>query len=283
MEDSMFSNIKTNARRLSRAGFYVFVGTISLFSGNRPTSADPLDFKAVPVSEVVSRIDKVFNITLDVKRGIDQSRPITFSVSNPQGKSSLLLAVNSLATAINADYRKEFIISPTADGAPTAAPVIDASDSSVVFDNETQNAAKAIAIVADLDDASVRITSPLQGDVTFSQRKLSLQEAVEQISSQTHTDWNVAYVLTPHTSRTSTAGRVVGYTGEGQPIIEMPNVKFPATPSTTVTEDTPDPNVPTPEQLQDPVFRSAFIRGDVSAMLKFRPKGVPVSGPTSGN
>ncbi len=238
--------------------------------------AATLDFKAVPASDAIAQIDKTFHVTLDVKKGVNLRRPVTFTVENAGDDGALLQAVNSLANAINADYRKVFTITKAADGAAGQDPILDAADAPVVFDRETAQADKAIEIVAGVDDAAVQMPSPLQTVITFSDKKLTAQEAARQIARQTHTVWSVAYVLTPHTDQSSSPGKVIGYTGGGQPIVELPNITF--------RKPKPAPadlNNPTPEQLQDPVFRSAFMRGDRSAMLKFQHGGVPANGPVS--
>lgn len=273
----MLNSTKMASFTLSRTGATAILWYILLFSGYHPVFADPL--KAVPAGDVVNQIDNVFGVTLDVRSGVNLQRQVSVAIPKTQNDTSLLSAVNTIATALNADYRKVFVISFAVGGAPIPTPIIDASGSTVSFDNETQNAANAISTVASLDDATVQTTFPILGSVTFSNRKLGLPDAVRQIEMQTHTQWKVAYVLTPHTSRTSTAGRIVGYSSAGQPIIQMPNVLFPVGPSTASDGasgspddlDSLDPNTATPEQMRQGAYRSAIMRGDISAAVKFQP------------
>lgn len=257
---------KSDCRRRA-AGRRVLAGVSLLFATHGSAAADSLDFKATPLSDAIARIDQAFNVTLDLKGGINPRRTVTFSVANIQDDGALLETVNSLANAINADYRKQFVIIQITDGSKPIDPVIDAADAPVVFDSETQSAAKAIAVVAGVDDASSVIPPHLLGSVTFTGKNLTAREAARQIAQQTHSEWKTAFVLTPHTDRSSPAGKVIGYTPGGRPIIEMQTITFRKTKPAAA-----DSSGQTPETLRDPVYMSAFMRRDKSAMLKFRPK-----------
>lgn len=265
---------KTDHRRSHRIGAAAFAGALCLFAPHSPARAASLDFKATPLDEAIARIDKTFDVTLDVRKGVNLRRTVTFSVANVGDDGARLETVNSLANAVKADYRKVFVITQVTGGMPSPDPVIDAADAPVVFDSATIPADKAIETVAGVDDATAQLPSPLPAVVTFSGKKLTAQEAATQIAHQTHTVWKVAYILTPHTDQSSSPGKIIGYTGGGQPIVELPEITF-RKPKPTGLEG------PTPEQMQDPVFRSAFMRGDRSAMMKFQNGSTPGNQPVS--
>ena len=264
---------ETHTYRLHRIGLPALLGALFVFAAPGSALADSLDFKSTPLSEAAARIGGAFHVKLDLSRGIDPRRSVTFSVLHTEQNGALLEAVNSLANAIGADYRKEFVLSPAPAGLPPAAQVIDAATAPVSFDNETVPAAQAITIVAGVDQASVQVPASVQGTVTFSSKNLTVQDAMRQIAIQTRTQWNVAYTLTPHADGASQSGRVIGHTASGQPIIEIVGVTF------RKATDPAKSDGPTPEDLKDPVFLSAMRRGDRSAMLKFHhdPPSTPPS------
>ncbi|BDI28278.1 hypothetical protein CCAX7_003290 [Capsulimonas corticalis] len=232
------------------------------------SSADTLDFQAASVSEAVSRIDQTFHVTLELKKGVDTRRKVTFSVENPGGDGALLDAVNSLANALNADYQKVFLLTNTAPGAAAQDPAIDAADAPIVFSSRTLPAAKAIALIAGVDAATVQTPASLESTITFSDASLTAGEAARQAARQTHTEWKVSYILTPHTTQGVLPGKVIGYTGAGRPILEMPNLTFrTAKPAPLESTD------PIAQQNRAASYWSALRRGDQSAMLKFRGSG----------
>jgi len=235
-------------------------------------AADSLSFNSTPVSEAVSRIDKTFDVTLELGRGIDLRRNVTFTVDNLKGPGALLDAVNSLANAVNADYRKVFVISKVAGDAKPSDPVIDASDAPVVFNIRTMPAAKAIAVVAGVDSATAQMPPSLDTPVTFSGLSLTAEEAARQIARQTHTEWKIEYALTPHTAQGTLPGKIIGYTGAGRPIVEMPDLTFRKPKADAVSAG----NSPASQNLNT-TYWSAVMRGDRSAMLKFQRHDAPPS------
>jgi len=271
-------------------------GAILVFGPQNQSSAASLDLQNMPASDAAGQLEKAFNVQIDIKPGIDLHRQVTLHVPDTGAKDALLNSINSFATAIGADFRKEFIITPALGNQSPQLPSIDELDAHITFDDESQMLSKSINAVALVDDASVKVSTPLQPYVTFTSRRLSIKDAILQLEGQTHTQWNVGYLITPHTGLNSSPGRVVGYTSVGRPIIELLTVKFPggALPSAGAdmvdavgsnldgTQPTPisqgQAQPMSPDQLQGFIYRSAFARGDISAMKKFQ-NGSP-SGPT---
>jgi hypothetical protein len=252
--------------------------------------ADALVFKSTPASEAASQIERVFGATIKLQRGLNVHQPVTFTVDDIQQDGAVLDAINSFANAINADYRKELVVIPATGGAEHL-PALDSADAPVVFKLRSLSAVDAVNTVAGVDQAEARMPQAISGTVKFSSENLTLREAVAEIAHQTHTDWSDVYVLTPHTDRGSSPGKVIGYTASGRPIIEMAGVTF-RKPKPSSAPMMPDP--PTDEDLHNPVYMSAFRRGDRTAMLKYQhhpnqpSDPAPASGgtsnsPTTGN
>jgi len=267
----MYRKTEAHAIRAHRICVFAFAAGLFLFVGRGSAVAGSLDFRSTPASEAATRIGEAFHIKLEILGGIDPRRPVTFSVPHIEQDGAVLEAVNSLANAIEANYRKEYVLSAAAVGNPPAAAVIDAATAPVSFDNEMVPAAQAITVVAGVDEASVQIPASIQGTVMFTSKNLTVQEALREIAAQTSTRWNVTYRLTPHSDGGTAPGKVIGYTASGRPIVEMGGVTFRK--ATAPGE----PGGQSPQDLKDPVYISAMMRGDHSAMLKFHHEAPPTS------
>jgi len=197
--------------------------TISTASAVRASS---LVFDQSPVTDAVAQIDKLFHVTVEIKPGVDADGYVTFTVSDIGKPGSRLQAINALATSLNADYQKIFVVSQIADDSEAADPVLDI-DAPVVFSDSDQTAEEAIELVAAIDDARVQFYTPVHGSISLPDKQLSAPDAAGELARQTHTRWKAYYAIIPRRhGLVANGSRVIGYTDGGQPITEMAMQSF---------------------------------------------------------
>lgn len=194
-----------------------------------PAVADPLQFQKAPVSNVVSKLDGVFNISIVIRGPLDPATPITLDVPDSSAPSAVLTLVNQLSNDLGANFQKSFVISKVADAIPVSTVHVD-TNSSIVFSDTTVNVNDAIQRVASLDGAAVHFADPLSGSVSLTDSTLTVADAANQIAQATHTRWQALYTLTPTTSTVPVDGKVVGWTNEGQKILQLPYSVYIAPP-----------------------------------------------------
>lgn len=213
-----------------------------------PAAAASLSFNATPVSDAVAQIDSKLGVTISLKQGIDPSSRVTFSVENLQGPGARLDAINQLANALNADFQKVIVVRKSTAYDSELSASID-SDEPVSFKSGTMSTRDAIEAVAGVDGAVAKITGNIDGSVKFTGDDMTAREAAAEIERQSHTVWKTFYAISPRDrGGVPAGGKIIGYTGSGKPIVELPLRTYrnapepPVVDQTTVTPDATDPN-----------------------------------------
>lgn len=183
--------------------------------------ADSLTLNRTPVSNAVALLSQRYGIQIVLKGNIHTARRVSLSIDNMSAPGARLQVVNALANAVGAAYRKIFVVSKgTGDAPPPPVPIDTNAD--VVFQNTRVPTADAIRAVAGTDDAIVQIAGDIDGAVTLSDTTLPASQAADEIARQSHTHWKAFYLVATPGSDPRLRGTVVGYTSNGQPIIQSP-------------------------------------------------------------
>ena len=191
-----------------------------------PVHADTLTFTNAPASEAAAAIGKRLGVTIVFRGSVSKSLPVTFSVDNPDSPGGRLEAVSDLATALDADFQKVYVVSKVDPGAAIPAVPLD-SNGPVVFRSTLVPARQAIQAVAAVDSAVTQISSSVDGSITFSSTTLSASEAAAAIAKQTGTEWKAYYGLFKRGEAPARLnGIVVDRTADGQPITVQPLLSY---------------------------------------------------------
>ena len=218
-----------------------------------PASAASLSFNSTPVSDAVAQIDSKFGVTISLKQGIDPNMRVTFSVDNLQGRGARLDAINQLANALNADFQKVIVVRKASADGLTPSSTLD-SDTPVNFQAGSMPTRDAIEAVVGVDGAVARITGNVDGSVKFTGDETTVKEAADEIARQSHTVWKTFYAIAPRNRGGAVAagGKIIGYTGAGKPIVELPLRTFRVAPDPPVVDQTnPDGTAVDPNQPND--------------------------------
>jgi hypothetical protein len=217
--------MKTSVNIFQRRTLAPLVAIIALSAALPASAASSLSFNSIPVSDAVAQIDNQLGVTISLKQGINPNARVSFSVSDLQGPGARLDAINQLANALNADFQKVIVVRSASADASTPAPIMD-SDAPVHFKAGTMSVRDAIQTVAEVDSAVAKMTENIDGSVTFNGDEMTVKQAAASIARQSHTLWKTFYAITPRNGAGSTAGKIIGYTGAGKPILELPYRTF---------------------------------------------------------
>lgn len=188
--------------------------------------ADTLTFTNAPAGDVAATMSKRLGVTIVFRGSLNKSRPVTFSVDDPDSPGGRLQAVSSLATALDADFQKVYVISKVDTGAAVPAVPLD-SNGPVVFRSTRVPARQAIQIVAAVDSAVTQISGAVTGTVVFSDTHESASDAAATIAKQTGTEWKAYYGLFKRGEAPDRLnGIVLGRTNNGQAITEQPLLSY---------------------------------------------------------
>ncbi len=159
---------------------------------------------------------------------------MTFSVDDPDSPGGRLQAVSNLATALDADFQKVYVVSK-ADAGAAIPPVPLDSNGPVVFRSTHVPVRQAIQTVAAVDSATTQISGAVTGSITFPSASLSASAAAAFIAKQTGTEWKAYYGLFKRGEAPSRLnGVVLDRTADGQPITVQPLLSYRSSAPVTV-------------------------------------------------
>lgn len=196
--------------------------------------AQTLTFTNAPASEVAAAMGKRLGVTIVFRGSLNKSLPVTFSVDDPDSPGGRLQAISNLATALDADFQKVYVVSKVDPGAAVPSVPLD-TDAPVVFRAARVPARQAIQAVAAVDSAVTQISGAVEGSVVFPSTHLSASEAAASIARQTGTEWKAYYGLFKRGEAPARLnGIVVDRTADGQPITVQPLLSYRSSASVTV-------------------------------------------------
>ena len=188
--------------------------------------ADTLTFTNASARTVAASLGKYYGVTVVFRGSVNPSRPVTFSVDDAQTPGGQLEAVSSLASALDLDFQKVYVVSKVDPGAAVPPVKID-SNGPVVFRSTILPAREAIQAVAAVDGAMTQINVAVEGNVTLPSARMSASDAAAAIAKQTGTEWKAYYGMFPHGETPSNlSGTVVGQSNGGQAMTELPLVTY---------------------------------------------------------
>ncbi len=195
---------------------------------------DTLTFTNMAASRAAAAMSKRFGVTIVLRGSINTQQPVTFSVDNPDTEGGRLQAISSLATALDVDFQKVYVVSKVDPGAAVPAVPLD-SNGPIVFSSTHVPVRDAIQTVAAVDNAMTQINSAITGDVTLPSTRLSASEAAAAIAKQTGTEWKAYYGMFKRGEEPARfGGMVVGETNTGQPITVQPLLTYRSSAPVTV-------------------------------------------------
>ena len=195
---------------------------------------DTLTFTHTSARRAAAVMSKRFGVTIVFRGSINPSQPVTFSVDNPDTDGGRLQAISSLATALNVDFQKVYVVSKVDPGAAVPAVPLD-SNGPIVFSSAHVPVRDAIQTVAAVDNALTQINSAITGDVTLPSTHLTASEAAAAISKQTGTEWKAYYGMFKRGEEPARLrGTVVGETNNGQAITALPLLTYRSAAPVTV-------------------------------------------------
>ena len=199
-----------------------------------PVYADTLTFTNAPAGEVAAAMSKRLGVTIVFRGSVSKNLPVTFSVDDPDSSGGRLQAVSDLATALDADFQKVYVVSKVDPGAAVPAVPLD-SNGPVVFRSARVPARQAIQVVAAVDNAVTQISGAVTGTIVFPSTSLSASDAAAVIAKQTGTEWKAYYGLFKRGEAPDRLnGIVLDRTADGQPIKEQPLLSYRSSAPVTV-------------------------------------------------
>ncbi len=200
---------------------------------------DTLTFTNAPASSVAAAMNKRYGVTIVFRGSVNTQQPVTFSVDNPDTAGGRLQAISSLATALDVDFQKVYVVSKVDPGAAVPPVPLD-TDGPIVFSAAHVPVRDAIQTVAAVDNAITQINSAITGDVTLPSTRMSASEAAAAIAKQTGTEWKAYYGMFKRGEEPARLeGTVIGETGNGQAITVQPLLTYRSTAPVTVPVYTP--------------------------------------------
>ena len=204
------------------------------FASLPPVYADTLTFTNAPASEAAAAMGKRLGVTIVFRGSVNKNLPVTFSVDDPDSPGGRLQAVSSLATALDADFQKVYVVSKVDPGAAIPAVPLD-TNAPLVFQAARVPARQAIQAVAAVDSAVTQISGAVEGSVVFPDTHMSASAAAAVIAKQTGTEWKAYYGLFKRGEAPARLnGIVVDRTADGQPITVQPLLSYRSSAPVTV-------------------------------------------------
>lgn len=188
--------------------------------------AQTLAFTNAPASGVAAAMSKRFGVTIVFRGSVNTSQPVTFSVDDPDTAGGRLQAVSSLASALDLDFQKVYVVSKVNSGVAVPTVPLD-SNGPIVFHSNHVPARQAIQIVAAVDNAVTQISSAVEGTVEFPDTHVNASDAAAAIAKQTGTEWKAYYGLFKRGEAPDRLnGTVLDRTSAGQAIKELPLLSY---------------------------------------------------------
>lgn len=195
---------------------------------------DTLTFTRASARSAAAVMSKRFGVTIVFRGSINPSQPVTFSVDNPDTPGGRLQAISNLATALDVDFQKVYVVSKVDPGAAVPDVPLD-SNGPIVFSAAHVPVRDAIQTVAAVDNALTQINSAITGDVTLPSTHLTASEAASAIAKQTGTEWKAYYGMFKRGEEPARLrGTVIGETNNGQAITVLPLLTYRSAAPVTV-------------------------------------------------
>lgn len=195
---------------------------------------DTLTFTNASARNAAAVMNKRFGVTIVFRGSINPSQPVTFSVDNPDTPGGRLQAISNLATALDVDFQKVYVVSKVDPGAAVPPVPLD-SNGPIVFSASHVPVRDAIQTVAAVDNALTQISSAITGDVTLPSTHLTALAAAAAIAKQTGTEWKAYYGMFKRGEEPARLkGMVIGQTNNGQAITVQPLLTYRSSVPVTV-------------------------------------------------
>ena len=213
------------ARTTPKLILTLFVGGVGLFLASS-VRADSLSFTNTPAGSAVGEMSRRLGVSIVFRGKVNSSRPVTFSVDSPNTPEGRVQAMSELASALNMDFQKVYVISKIDPGTDVPEVKID-NDGPIVFPTNKVSAREAIQTIAGVDNALVRISSSIKGTVTFPRLHMTASTAAAVVARQTGTVWHAYYgFFKAGAEPASLKGEVIDHDINGNPIMALPLVSF---------------------------------------------------------
>lgn len=154
---------------------------------------------SVPARDLIRTFEQSTGARVAVAGDMDLSTPVAVP---PQGFANRGQEMDTVAAALNAQWRKVYVVTPSDYAHPTvdvaAARRFTEGMGRVSFDANSLPASSAIAAVAQADNAGVDIAPGVERkSVSLVASGLTVPQAIALVSRETGTSWSLAYRLEP--------------------------------------------------------------------------------------
>ncbi len=212
-------------RTMQKTAFALLAAGAGLFLATA-VRADTLSFNAAPASNAVAEMSRRYGVSIVFRSAVNSSKPVTFSVDNPDTPDGRVQAMNDLGNALDMDFQKVFVVSKIDPGTTVPDVKVD-NDGPIVFPNTRVNARDAIKAIAGVDGALTQISREIQGNVVFSSRRQTASSAAAAVAKQTGTVWHAYYGFYKRGEEPARLkGDVVDHDINGNPVMALPLVSF---------------------------------------------------------
>ncbi len=212
-------------RTVQKTAFALLAAGAGLFSATA-VRADTLSFNAAPASNAVAEMSRRYGVSIVFRSAVNSSRPVTFSVDNPDTPDGRVQAMNDLGNALDMDFQKVFIVSKIDPGTTVPEVKVD-NDGPIVFPTTRIDARDAIKTIAGVDGALTQISREIQGNVVFASRRQTASSAAAAVAKQTGTVWHAYYGFYKRGEEPARLkGDVVDHDINGNPVMALPLVSF---------------------------------------------------------
>ncbi len=215
------------ARTTQKAALALFAAGASLFlTVPVMAQADTLSFTGTPASNAVAEMSRRYGVSIVFRSAVNSSKPVTFSVDNPDTPDGRVQAMNDLANALGMDFQKVFVVSKI--DPRTAVPEVKIDDDGpIVFPATRVLAREAIQTIAGVDGALTQISGAVRGSVVFPARRMTAATAAATVAKQTGTVWRAYYGFFKRGEEPARLkGDVIDHDINGNPITALPLVTF---------------------------------------------------------
>lgn len=188
--------------------------------------ADSLSFTNTPAGSAVGEMSRRLGVSIVFRGKVNSSQPVTFSVDSPDTPEGRVQAMSELASALNMDFQKVYVISKIDPGTSVPKVKID-NDAPIVFPTNKVSAREAIQTIAGVDNALARISGSIKGNVVFPSLHMTASTAAAAVARQTGTVWHAYYgFFKAGAEPASLKGDVIDHDINGNPIMALPLVSF---------------------------------------------------------
>ena len=209
----------------SKAALVLLAAGAGLFLATAVRAA-PLVFASTPASNAVAQMSRRYGVSIVFRGVVNSSKPVTFTVDNPDTPDGRVQAMNDLGNALDMDFQKVFVVSKIDPGTSVPEVKVD-NDGPIVFPTMKVGARDAIKTIAGVDGALAQISRLIEGDVVFPSRRMTASSAAAAVAKQTGTVWRAYYGFYKRGAEPARLkGDVVDRDINGNEITALPLVSF---------------------------------------------------------